>query len=370
MTSPTGLTDRAGRAGGAAPARFPAAIFFDLDGTLLAPGAVLTRPTMAALAAAAGAGATLVLATGGFSGRTHLIARTLAASVPGGVWAITHNGAAIWDPAGRLVYHHPMPAAALEAALAHAGRRLWVTYEAVHNAPAAAGPGGATGTRGAGAGAGGGEQRTGVYYAGRLRPEIVTFLWGPQAPPVEAGAAGPTAEGIAVGLEPRWDWRGARSPGVYREGAVLGCWCIGTPDALAPLDAVARAGRGHLAGARYLPWSKRLGQFIGRPRLALLGRDLGAADASKGAAAGWLCDHLGIEPAQTAAFGDAANDVELLAFAGCAVVMANATPQVLELGDLMAPPNYEDGVAQVLRDWVAGAPRTVLAVPAAPAAGD
>ena len=171
---------------------------------------------------------------------------------------------------------------------------------------------------------------------------------------------------VAVGLEPRWDWRGARSPGVYREGAVLGCWCIGTPDALAPLDAVARSGRGRLEGARYLPWSKRLGQFIGRPRLALLGRDLGAADASKGAAAGWLCDHLGIEPAQTAAFGDADNDVELLAFAGFAVVMANATPQVLALGDLVAPPNHEDGVAHVLRDWVARAPG---AAPAAPAAG-
>src|SRR5215217_3636516 len=116
MTSPAGRT---------APQRFPAAIFFDLDGTLLAPGAVLTRPTMAALAAVAATGTTLVLATGGFSGRTHLIARTLAASVPGGVWAITHNGAAIWDPTGRLVHHHPMPAAALETALDHAGRRLW-----------------------------------------------------------------------------------------------------------------------------------------------------------------------------------------------------------------------------------------------------
>lgn len=336
-------------AGRPAPPRFPAAIFFDLDGTLLAPGAVLTRPTTAALAAAAAAGTTLVLATGGFSGRTHLIARTLAASVPGGVWAITHNGAAVWDPAGRLVNHRPMPAAAVETALASAGRRLWVTYEAVHGAPAG--------------GPAGGEQRTGVYYAGRLRREIVTFLWGPQAPPVAAGAAGPAPGGVAVGLEPRWDWRRARSPGVYRDGAVLGCWCIGSPLGLAPLDAIARAGDGRLEGARYLPWSKRLGQFIGRPRLALLGRDLGAADASKGAAAGWLCDRLGIDRTQTAAFGDADNDVELLAFAGFAVVMANATPQVLPLGDLVAPTNREDGVAQVLQDWLRARPG------AAPAAG-
>ena len=171
-------------------------------------------------------------------------------------------------PAGRPPAHAG-ERAAVETALASAGRRLWVTYEAVHGAPAGA--------------AAGGEQRTGVYYAGHLRREIVTFLWGPQAPPVAPGAAGPAPDGVAVGLEPRWDWRRARSPGVYRDGAVLGCWCIGSPLGLAPLDAIARAGDGRLEGARYLPWSKRLGQFIGRPGLALLGRDLGAADASKGA---------------------------------------------------------------------------------------
>ena len=107
--------------------RLPAALFFDLDGTLLAPGAVLTGRTAAALQAAAGAGATLVLSTGGFSGRTHHLARILGASIPQGVWTVTHNGAAIWDPAGRLVHYHPLPGAALEAALAHAGPRVWVT---------------------------------------------------------------------------------------------------------------------------------------------------------------------------------------------------------------------------------------------------
>jgi hydroxymethylpyrimidine pyrophosphatase-like HAD family hydrolase len=336
--------------------RLPAALFFDLDGTLLAPGAVLTGRTAAALQAAAGAGATLVLSTGGFSGRTHHLARILGASIPQGVWTVTHNGAAIWDPAGRLVHHHPLPGAALEAALAHAGPRVWVTYEAVDHRPAE------------------GESHTGVYYAGRLRHEMVPFLWGPQedrggrAPQEGSGGRGaePQAGGpggdVPVGLEPRWDWRRARSPATYNRAAVLGAWCIGSPEALAALDAQVEGGR--LRGARYLPWSSRLGQLLGRPRLNLAGRDMQASGCSKGAAASWLCHRLGIDPQDTAAFGDADNDLELLDFAGTAVVMANATPRVMALAQatpegsprvLVAPSNREDGVARVLASWLARA---------------
>jgi hydroxymethylpyrimidine pyrophosphatase-like HAD family hydrolase len=330
-----------------AAGRPPAALFFDLDGTLLAPGAVLTARTAAALRAAAGAGATLVLATGGFSGRTHHLARILGASIPQGVWTVTHNGAAIWDPAGRLVHHHPLPAAALQVALAHAGPRVWVTYEAVDHRPAE------------------GESHTGVYYAGRLRHEMVPFLWGPQER--QEGRVPQERPGgdVPVGLEPRWDWRRARSPATFSRAAVLGAWCIGSPEALAALDA--QVGAESLRGARYLPWSSRLGQLLGRPRLNLAGRDMQASGCSKGAAAGWLCHRLGIDPRDTAAFGDADNDLELLDFAGTAVVMANATPRVMALAHaasdapadsprvIVAPSNREDGVAQVLTSWLARA---------------
>jgi hypothetical protein len=239
---------------------------------------------------------------------------------------VTHNGAAVWDPDGRLVRHDAMPVDALELALAQAGPRLWVTYETVDHEPVD------------------GQHQTQVRYAGRLRPDLVHFLWGPQTPQV-------TAEGdLAVGLEPRWDWRRARIPGAYRRGAVLGCWCIGSPSALAPLDA--EAADGTLRGARYLPWGARLGQLLGKPRLRLLGRDLGSKTASKGAAAAWLCTHLGIATQATAAFGDGDNDLELLAFAGVAVAMANATPRALAAADMVAPPNTENGVAQVLQAWL------------------
>ncbi len=171
-------------------------------------------------------------------------------------------------------------------------------------------------------------------------------------PDVELPDGAVAGTGIAVGLEPRWDWRRARSPETYRRGVVLGCWCIGPPEALAPLDAQADGETLH--GARYIPWGWRLGQLLGRPRLRLVGRDLGSRTASKGAAAGWLCQRLGIDPAETAAFGDGDNDLELLAFAGLAVAMANATPRALDAAGLVAPPNTEDGVARVLREWLAG----------------
>jgi hypothetical protein len=50
--------------------------------------------------------------------------------------------------------------------------------------------------------------------------------------------------------------------------------------------------------------------------------------------------------------------------------MANATPRVLPLGDLVAPTNREDGVARVLQDWLGALPGAAPAGAAAPAAGD
>ncbi len=347
----------------AKPPPWPKALFFDLDGTLLAPGARLLRETAEAVWAAAARGSVIVLATGGFSARTLLVAAALQEGARGRVWAITHNGAAIWDPAGRLVCSLATPRPAVEALLGAAGPRVWVAFEAT-------GPGG----------------DTQVFSAGRLRRELVPLLWGP--PPERSrggggvdgslllahrdgavagdgvlpsggvdGALPRSTAGLPVGLEPRWDWRRARHVARAPGQEVLGCWVAGTPEALAPLDALARGGE--LLGARYLPWGKRIAQILGRPRLRLVGRDVGACQASKGAAAAWLCDRLGIEAHETAAFGDGDNDVELLDFAGTAVAMANGTAAALAHGHLIAPSNGEHGVARVLHHWLRREPATI-----------
>ena len=66
-----------------------------------------------------------------------------------------------------------------------------------------------------------------------------------------------------------------------------------------------------------------------------------------------LCDHLGIDRTDTVAFGDGANDVEMLAWAGDSYAMANAVPLALAAARHRAPSNVEDGVAQVVEQLLA-----------------
>jgi hydroxymethylpyrimidine pyrophosphatase-like HAD family hydrolase len=55
---------------------------------------------------------------------------------------------------------------------------------------------------------------------------------------------------------------------------------------------------------------------------------------------------LGISLAQTAAFGDADNDADLLRAAGVGVAVANATPACRAAADFIAPHHDADGVAE------------------------
>jgi hypothetical protein len=75
--------------------------------------------------------------------------------------------------------------------------------------------------------------------------------------------------------------------------------------------------------------------------------------ATKGAALTALCARLGIDPARTVAFGDALNDLPLLAAAGTGYAMANARPEVRAAADAIAPGNDCEGVAQVIEGWLA-----------------
>ena len=72
------------------------------------------------------------------------------------------------------------------------------------------------------------------------------------------------------------------------------------------------------------------------------------AGADKGAALGRLCDQLEFHASEVIAFGDNQNDLTMLRWAGRGVAMGNALPMVHEAADEVAPPNTEDGVAQVV----------------------
>lgn len=76
--------------------------------------------------------------------------------------------------------------------------------------------------------------------------------------------------------------------------------------------------------------------------------EIAAPGVCKSAALADLCAQWMIEPAQVAAFGDAPNDLDMLAWAGAGYAVANAHPEVLAAAPHRVPTNDEDGVAQFL----------------------
>jgi Cof subfamily protein (haloacid dehalogenase superfamily) len=76
--------------------------------------------------------------------------------------------------------------------------------------------------------------------------------------------------------------------------------------------------------------------------------EIASPGVSKGMALRFVCERLGIDTGDTVAFGDGANDLELLAAAGLGVAVADADPALLEVADWTVPPVGEDGVAGFL----------------------
>ena len=61
-----------------------------------------------------------------------------------------------------------------------------------------------------------------------------------------------------------------------------------------------------------------------------------------------LAGHLGIEPHEVLAIGDARNDVELLEWSGIGVAMGNAVAEAVAAADHTTASNSEDGFAQAI----------------------
>ncbi len=76
--------------------------------------------------------------------------------------------------------------------------------------------------------------------------------------------------------------------------------------------------------------------------------EISAAGVTKASALERLCRRLGITAAEVVAVGDMPNDLAMLAWAGTAVAVANAAPEVLEAADEVTAANVEDGVALLL----------------------
>lgn len=68
-------------------------------------------------------------------------------------------------------------------------------------------------------------------------------------------------------------------------------------------------------------------------------------DAGKHSGVRYVAELLDLSPAQIAAFGDGDNDADMLAFVGCGIAVANATPACLAAADHVTVHHDQDGVA-------------------------
>jgi hydroxymethylpyrimidine pyrophosphatase-like HAD family hydrolase len=76
--------------------------------------------------------------------------------------------------------------------------------------------------------------------------------------------------------------------------------------------------------------------------------EIAARGVSKATALAQLCEERGIDREAVVAFGDMPNDLPMLAWAGYAVAVANAHPDVLAAADEITASNDDCGVARVL----------------------
>ena len=80
---------------------------------------------------------------------------------------------------------------------------------------------------------------------------------------------------------------------------------------------------------------------------------MSAAGVSKATTLELLAAEHGFTADEVLAFGDSANDREMLDWAGHGVAVANGTAPVLAVADEIAPANTDDGVAVIIERLLA-----------------
>ncbi|MBQ9418506.1 MAG: HAD family hydrolase [Bacteroidales bacterium] len=76
--------------------------------------------------------------------------------------------------------------------------------------------------------------------------------------------------------------------------------------------------------------------------------DIVARGNSKARGMEVLCHQVGIAQADTIAFGDGANDIEMLRWAGIGIAMGNASPEVKQAADLVTADADHEGIEQTI----------------------
>ena len=117
----------------------------------------------------------------------------------------------------------------------------------------------------------------------------------------------------------------------------------GPPARIEPLEAI--LSESDVSRDVHLTWTKYLTRNI-----SLL--DVLQRGCSKVEAVAWWAARQGIAAAEVMAIGDNYNDVEMLEFAGCPVLMGNSTPGLESSRWRQTLANDEDGVAAAVRQFV------------------
>ncbi|MDB5053947.1 MAG: Cof-like hydrolase [Bacilli bacterium] len=65
-----------------------------------------------------------------------------------------------------------------------------------------------------------------------------------------------------------------------------------------------------------------------------------------------VCKLLGIDMSEVIAMGDSMNDIKMIRAAGLGVAMGNAQVELKQAADLVTVSNDEDGVAQIIRQYI------------------
>lgn len=78
--------------------------------------------------------------------------------------------------------------------------------------------------------------------------------------------------------------------------------------------------------------------------------EFNAKGVTKGNSLRGLCETIGIDIADTIAFGDNHNDISMLQAAGLGVAMGNAVPEAKKAADLVTADSAEDGIAVTLEE--------------------
>ena len=84
--------------------------------------------------------------------------------------------------------------------------------------------------------------------------------------------------------------------------------------------------------------------------------ELASPRISKGSGLGFVAEQLGFSAADTVAFGDGENDLELLGWAGYGVCVENGHDLLKASADWICPGNEDEGVAQAIEAYLDSRP--------------